>query len=242
MVGFFTSVGNDVKNFVLSAVNKVLTTVSGWFDDVYRWAGEEIYGLAESVWARIDQAYNDVRGWVDDALHTAAGWISDVYRWAGDAIGAVESFARDVLSWAEQAVDQLTRWAQDAVSFLWHQLIDPLWQWVEHAADFVWHIITSWWDTIYRDVIAPIIAGLTWLLDQVPKALDFLWHDVLDVVHLVQKAWKWLVWMAEHDFDFFRGLLEGMPGPGSTIEHALSSAEAGHYTDVLGEAFDRILS
>jgi hypothetical protein len=204
--GFVVRSFNDVKLFVLTivgdaihgvydALNAAVDAVDDALSDVQNGLasfGSWIDSEADRIGSWVDHWWDLTWGWVQS---TVQGWIADLRNWTVDAIAAAASFLYAAIHVVEQAADTLYR-----------DVIAPILSWVAGAAQWFAHMIESWWDGIYNDVIKPIGD----LLDQAWQYAQVAYHFVtvvwVDVWKVLDAAWGWLVWFAEHTFDDLESL------------------------------------
>ena len=219
-----------VVNFVVGVLSDAIRTLSGALGNLSNFvaaAWGDFSAFTFQIWAGVHQAYTDLTAF---AWSVATQLANDVRSWAEGAFNAVWGFVGD-----------LNQWTHDTFSWLEQHLLDPVWGWIERAGDFVWHVIDGWWQTVYRDVIAPAFAVFTWAAHALSSVWDWLTHDVAAAVELVARAGAWLVYMAAHDFDTLWRLLHSAPTLGGRAGQFVGQAEHAASLDLFGEYIDKVL-
>lgn len=220
-----------VVNFVVGVLSDAIRTLAGGLADLSHFVADawgDFSAFTFQIWDGVHQAYRDLTAF---AWSAATQLADTVKSWAQDAFNAVWS-----------TVNNLAQWTRDTFGWVEAHLLDPVWQWVSRAADFVGSVLSGWWDGVYRDVIAPILSGLHWLLDRVPGIWDWLTHDVVAAVELVARAGAWLAYMAAHDFETLWRLLHSPPAFGQRAGQFVGQAEHAASLDLFGEYIDKVLS
>lgn len=202
---------SDIEGWVKRAINLALTAYDDAVGVVIRGIDDFLAEISRAVNAAdsvIASLYDYAVNIVDSVIPRAIDWL------AGQAWGWVQDAYHDALA----GIDQLGQWAQDAVNavvgsldWLYQNVLLPVAHWVENAGQWVAQVLASWWDTIWRDVIAPVFADVAWLVDNVPGWISWLEHVAYDEIQLLIKAGDWIEWFAVHSFDDLWQLAAGAP-------------------------------
>jgi hypothetical protein len=241
IVGAGSRAVDDIKALIVKVVGDAIKAVNDSLHDAVR-------GLTDAIGA-VSDGVNSVLDWIGNADSWLAAHIfaslQTFWGWAG---ALVAQWLDDLRSWASDALDALGRVLTDAINAVssavdWvvANLIDPVLHWIDQAAEFVGHVIDVWWDAVWSATIGPALD----LLDHVWGLVQQLWHFLtvvwVDVWHVLDKAWGWLVWLGEHTFDdllaLFSGTAEGIT-PDGVKALAHPNAEV---LQLLSDGFERVI-
>ena len=218
-------------DFLLSAIDQAKQWVSdsfGWITGAFESLRDFTYQLATEVTSGVGHVVgvgvDAVRGLIAGALNTAKQWVKDAEGLAQRAVDGVTSLAwtvwKDVRAYAEQLVTDLRRWAEDAIGAAGSAL-RALIGGVSSLLDHVWH-----------DLLGPAVSTL-W---------DFAFKWAKDLLHAVEAAYGWIVWLGQHTFSWWRDMFDDVvrTNPETVMELASRAVLSGG--DVLEETLARMLS
>lgn len=190
-----------VTSLIVGWVTDMIGALATGIDDVGQLvdvALQTIGSLADSVWTAI--------------THITASLIPNLAAGLYNFVGSVVSVA----------VGQLTNLVTDARNLatgLWQNAIGEA-----HALfDNLYHVVASWVDGVRSWVVTSVVPWVQAIIRDavgwVGPAIDTLRRDagnlvagvrgwVAPVVDLVNAARTWLLWLAAHPFDFWRGPLD----------------------------------
>lgn len=237
----FISIGKSIYHFVWHVVHSVVNWAISIVDDAIHGifsAVTDLWQFADSVWTKVLIFVEQLGHRIDAALVEAANWVGSVFHTVTSLLAA---WVNDLIHMIETGLADLGAAIMASVDFVWHTLVDPLWHWFQSAASWVAGIIASWWNTVYRDVIGPILSTIGWVLANVPQALDYLWNVVRWYVELVIKAADWLVWMAAHSLSDIVALVESTPPTNGIVRQGMARMTDGQALSMLDENISKIL-
>jgi hypothetical protein len=240
--GFFRGVPGVVANAIKDVVDAALKLVEFTVDLTFAAIEGAESALAELVGAIrhvVDVATTEIAHIVTTTLPEL---LSDAENFAKFLIAEAENDISSVLHYAESVYNQAAQWVNDLTNWVQTTIWDPVISWIDHIGDVIGQWVDAWWNTIYADVIHPIMD----LLQTAYNVADTLWnwftHDAEDAVAIVEKAWDWLTWLALHSIDDLRDLiLEAEHGVNKAS--LLSYAEGvTSYTDQVEEWIAKVIS
>lgn len=193
-----------------------LDTVVGWIGDADSWLSAHVLAMLRGFWGEVEPI--------------VTGWLGDLRNWAGDALDALGRGLSAVIGGVATALD-----------YVWHDLVDPVLNWIAHAADFVGHWVDVWWDAVWNATIGPALDLLAHVWGLVQQLWHFLTVTWVDVWHVLDKAWDWLIWLALHSWEDLVALFEGTSEsvtPGAI--RALASPDD-RVLQLISDGFERII-
>lgn len=214
--GFLTGIGNDVRNFVLEAVQKAADVLLGFIntvDDVY-------HAITNTLTAGFD--------WLTTNAVNAAKAVGDVVTQTYNLLDeAFANFRDQAKAMLEHAFDDVKNFVLDQIPDLLDNLLGGAWAFLESLASLgvdgvnflldlasdpfgtIWHLI----EQAVKDTVGAIAAPFDWIVQQ---GLDLLFAGFGDVVAVLKGAWHVLVWVAEHAADLTEEALTASFGLGAS--------------------------
>lgn len=200
------TVASDIKSWV----RHMLDSLTGWINDAFTW---------------VHHALDDISSWAGDAFNAVYKWATDawngLYGWASSAIGNVVSWVQTLVGtvqrWAEAAFNDLSHWAADALGALGNA-VDALGRWVvdnvfnplETFVLWVWHEVVEpglhWLEQAIGDVRQWALDAYHFIVGLLGQAWDFIEKVAKPLLAVVEKAFHWLVFFAEHPFTWWHDL------------------------------------
>ncbi len=216
----------DIKNLVHSVVHAAVSIVAGALDLIDYAFTVTINALTSSVSWWFDNIVTPLWGWFLGAAQWATHLIDDAWNWFYAAIIAPAlQLLDDAINWGIGALQWAINEAAAGLQWLVDNIISPAWHWIESAAQTVGGWIWDAIDAFYQAFIAPIVADVqqAWhLLDQL---WNWAWNTAANVVAVVEQAWDWIVWFAEHSFQDLLALATGS-GPHDVRDFILGEASS----------------
>lgn len=162
-----------------------------------------------ALWAAGEAARLGTSAW--EVLGDPASWVWDQVRAIAGGVGDVFDF--------------LTR---DVLNFIYADLVLPLYNRLSDIRDSLFDSLRE----IAETAIGAALDAGSWLWDRVggivADALDVALAPLRAIVAVVEGAWSFLVWVAEHPISWFTSIADEVLGNGSEwlINHVLSAVEA----------------
>lgn len=254
-----SAISDGVESVWGWALGVVQDWVIGPITRAASWAANQVadyaVALAQDVWEKLGilgefagTLWDMIVHMVDGAIDFALSIKNTLYDWIGDGIG----WLWDTTSWWwEHVFNVLWDWLVDVVTSLIVGAIDL----AMGAAGWVWDRVSEIAATVAREVLG----AASWLYDNVRQIVtdmlgalfdagSWLWERITDVVGalvsqlwdalsngiaaviaVVEGAWDFLVWVAEHPATWFAELIDGFFRNGSQwfierLTDALSSS------------------
>lgn len=205
--GALTSGFDWLKEWVLRVVNLAIANVENDIADV----GAAVGSIAASVDSLVGSVVSDLARGLDAVWNGIAQGVSDAEHFA-------EQIGHDAEHYAETAA-----WA------IAHDVADPLWHAAMSGLDALRHEAAHEVDVVVHDVVDPIghLAddAARWAND----AVSWIDHSGMDAVHLVERCWRFLEWVADHpaaalealpallERDFVAPVLEDVESSATTV-------------------------
>lgn len=193
-------------DWVRSLVDGVVSWVTDWINHVIHWAADafdaigrtfgQVWDYANSIvtWARnmVTSVWDGLVSWVGrlvtDARNFASGMVNRLGDWAQSALNDLWHFGQSIVDWVNRNIWQplwdglqgAIHWVETSVIPWAAQIVNDLAGWARTAFDHVW----GW----LGNVVGPFINWATFLL------------------HGVERAWGWLVWVGDHPIDWVRSM------------------------------------
>ncbi|MGH7746049.1 MAG: hypothetical protein ACREQ5_14945 [Candidatus Dormibacteria bacterium] len=241
LVGFFHGVEDSVIAFVHLAIATALVP----FHNIVNFMAAIYNGAI----AAINAALSTLESWGTEALTFTRNAASIVGHWIDDAWNAfyadvIAPALHDLRAVIDFGVGLLVAAVNDVrngIDWLQNVIVAPLVSWVEHAAETVGGWIKDAWNTVYADVIAPIIAAA----DAAYHVLDTVWqwvdHYGGDLVHMLEVFGKWLLHFVEDPIGTLEavGASIGSINPRSWVADAAQTGRP--ELDALGDYVERLL-
>ena len=209
-------------------VGEILGVLVYPIKQVIEWVWEGVVAAAQWAWSFAADVWNsavDAISAVWDAaiqsLKDAFGFISDtiaeLYVWATTAFNWVVQKGQWVLDQLENLASLVANAVADSIDWIWQNLIQPvtdligslfgtLWDAFWSAATWVWDKVQA----IAEAVVNAVLDAASWVWDKVSAIATAIVNAAIDAIGIawdvLQEAWGWIVWLAEHSFDFFTSL------------------------------------
>lgn len=202
-----------------SMIQGVVSWITDWVNHVIDWAGHAF----DSLWG----VFGTLSGWA----HEVGNWIGAewdrVSRWIGSAVGRTADWVAgrigDTVNWAFNELNKVYTWAQRLVDDSWRWAFDnviaPIRDTATALAHDLWNTVVPWVKRIVDDLQGWAVSGFDhlwgWLRAEVQPFIGW----AIGLLHGVEKAWGWIVWVGEHPIDWVRALWRawiGMDGRNAT--------------------------
>lgn len=202
------SVVTDVKNLIRAAVDGITGYIDSGFDAAWsgirtaidwtvskgEWAVKTVLDLADRVWHVEEWAHNGlvdlVNNLVNGAFDYASGIWNDLVSWASGGFDAVRSLVNDVYEWVNTNV------------------LRPLIDKVDKTAGFILGRVDSVWNS-YSNFVQDFASRVWDIANGAVSPYVDAWHFVTDdVLPLWRRVKDWLLFLADHPFDWFTALFE----------------------------------
>lgn len=232
---------NDVKQWTLNIVRSAADLVENDVVDTFNWATE--------VW-------NDAWGWVQNAEQAARSLASSVYNDAASWVRSAENAANSLFN---TVYADAKAWVHDAISDaenLYNKIYSEASGWVKSAisdAESLYNKIYSEASSWVKDVENIAAQGLSdlekWASEAISAAYNAVYaavkHDFIDpietVLGVVEQAWDWITWFAEHPFQVLHDLetdvIDWTAHLPDEVETILASQQAADGFDIIGQIF-----
>lgn len=192
---------------IYDAVKRLVGGVIGWVSD---WVGHVIDWVSAGFDAinrglrSVGDFANSLVGWAQGMVTTA---FDNLVTWVGRGLDAARTFAQGLVdtatSWALDELNRLWGYATGLVDWVNQNVWRPLWDKIEGAVGWVQSTVLPWvGNELAR--LGSYAKGLTdwvvgWVRDLVVPFFDF----ARPLLAVVSRAFGWLVWIAEHPYDWF---------------------------------------
>lgn len=215
--GFFTGIADEVRNFVLAAIQSAANVLLGFIntvDDVYHAVTNAITGAVDYFGAMAVNAANAV-----------ANVVQVTYDEMASAFG---NFRDQVKAALEHGYDDVKNFVLDQIPALLDNLLGDAWTFLKSlvglgvdGVNFLLDLATDPFGTIWdliedavKDTVGAIAAPFDWIVQQ---GLDLLFAGFGDVVAVLKGAWHVLVWVADHAADLTEDALTASFGLGASV-------------------------
>ena len=170
-----------IENDISKAADYVAGRFGGIENTISHLAGEMNHIVASAggdvsrLW---DHARKDVDGWIHDAI--------------GDALAVKGAIWNDLKSWGHDA----EHYTDNAVSAFHRDVLRPVENGLHAAIHDAEHVAEDAWHVWYKDIWGPADKIIHDAEHDAHKAVYWIDHSGLDAVHLVEKCWDFLEWVA----------------------------------------------
>jgi hypothetical protein len=231
----------DIENWARDAISKAfaiydagLQFVLGLTDSLINAALAGVDAVAHNLSGIAGQLYGVIVSTIPNAIQglwdTALGWVHDAENAASWALGLVQGWATELFQYIESDVESL-----------WTNYIAPAFDWVENAEGWLVSRLTGWADDMIAFIGGVISSAVGAVENDVQGLADLVDHEVLDAVHVVEKAWDWLVWLGEYPLHEVEAILSDPASlfPGGFIRQA--GSDVGSYAQGIEGAWETML-
>jgi phage-related protein len=196
-----------IKGAVKVLISAAVSAVEGTIDWIY----STLWSMIQDAWTGINNAINFVwdRFWaaVQEAWN-AAQWAWSQAQWL---VNQVEQGLQWALDQAIAGVNAIINGVRDLILYVWHTVVEPALGALHDLILELWHGVVEPALGALHDALAQVYCSVTHVIDQVVdkvgSILSFIDNVLNGVVELIQKCWSFLVFVAEHPFDWFTHLV-----------------------------------
>jgi hypothetical protein len=204
---------------------------------------EKVYGYLASRFGGVENTISHLAGQINSVVGTVGGDIDRAltslrHDVAADVDAAVKPIARG-LGDAEAGVGSILRdaehYADTAVADFHRDVLTPAVNDINTALDDAQKVSAWVWQTFVPQAIAPVVHDASEAHVAASKAIYWIDHGGMDAVHLVEKCWDFLEWVAVNPIRALEEL------PAKLLPSLTTSVLEGKGTTVLG-GFDGLVS
>lgn len=261
--GLITTVVGDITGAVSAALNWVLNIVQTWLVKLYTALTHIIGAIPGAFGSVVDYVrwledtfdtfvgsiYDSIRNGIVDGITAgldAGGWLAGLLTdWLGSVLQGVIAaggwfygFVANIVTDILQSALQVGSWIYDLIAGIVGYVVDQLFA----DVGWLWGRLETFVNQLLYDGLAVGEWLYNWIKDEIVQPLiDLALQGLGDLLAVVQGAWDFLVWVAQHPLQWFIDQFEDLAGLRgdalwSRIGEALDS-ESGHAFSILDDLF-----
>lgn len=234
----FSGIAGFFGDVIMTLIGDLITPIA----DAISWAGVQleqfVLDSVNSVWGFIGQAAGLVSTVLDfvqslyqAALQYAESLVASVWFEVNSLADQFAQWGANILNLIQTTIASVLSTAMTVGGWLWNQIynafIYPLYNYISDLFGNIEGIVAG----IVSTVINGALEAGGWLYNILTNIVQSLIDVALaafgDIVAVVQGAWAFLVWIAEHPFSWFADQIDSVFGNG-----------ASHLIDLLEQAID----
>lgn len=242
IAGFFggvvmTLIG-DIIGPIASAIEFAAGKLEAWIVQLWNELWAQLGSIPNtflSVADYIEKLYNNATGFAQWLFDNAANEITNI---VGTVQNIADGIAGSVLDTIQGYISDLIAVGGGLFDWVWQTFIEPLYAWVSQQLSGLF----DWISQVVSDVINDGLNAGGWLYDQLRNIVNDLIGLALagfaDVIAVVQGAWNFLVWVAQHPLGWLENQLDELTagGPDAVLSRlvngiASNETEFGHFVD-----------
>jgi len=165
---------------------------------------DAVYGYLASRFGGVENTISHLAGQINDLLASVGGALdgfwkaakSDVEGWIGDAIHDAVAIGGDIWTVVRPWFHDAEHYADTAVSDFHRDVLTPAVNDINTALDDAQKVSAWVWQTFVPQAIASVVHDASEAHVAASKAIYWIDHGGMDAVHLVEKCWDFLEWVA----------------------------------------------
>lgn len=214
--GVFQFIG-DILGVLVYPIKQIIA----WVWDGVKAAAQWAWDFAADIWNSVVDIFRAIFDTITAQIGLVFGFISDLvgeaWKLGTEALDWIANKGEWLLSQIGDVASLVLGIVEGAIGWIWDHLISPVTDLVLSllgdaldaalgALGWVWDRVTE----IATAVVNAVLDAASWIWDKVSAIASALVNAAIDALgiawDILQAAWGWIVWFAEHTFGWFEDL------------------------------------